>query len=163
MNFSKGWIRASQFALACAGVLMVRTALAETSYPLVCQGPVNLETNGAWEFTWSMTPASTTPPGQIQCAWLDRTPRGSELAITGRKLPGGGEAGVMNDLVSRVNCPRLQTQQGLIVLGPNQYIEVMVAQDPTTHYMDVASWVGLVNPPFPSAPVEFTPATPCSQ
>jgi hypothetical protein len=162
MKVSKGWLRASQFALACAGVLMVQAAFAEDTYPLVCQGPVDLETNGAWEFTWSMTPASTTPPGQMQCAWLDRTPRGSEL-ITGPKSPVGGEARVMNVLVSKVNCPNLRNPQGFIPLNPGQYIEVMVAQDPTTHYMDVASWVGLVTPPFPSAPVEFAPVTRCTQ
>jgi hypothetical protein len=161
MNLSQGWIRATQFALACAGVLMIQTASAQTAYPLVCQGPVNLETNGAWEFTWSMAAASATPPGQMECAWLDRAPRGAEL-ITGPKPP-GGQAQEVNVLVSKVNCPNLRDAQGFIPLAANQYIEVMVSQDPATHYMDVQSWVGLVNPSFPAAPVEFPPATRCTQ
>lgn len=161
MNLSKGWIRAAQLALACAGVFMIQTAAAQTAFPLVCQGAMNLEVNGASDFNWSMAPASTTPPGQLQCAWLDRAPRGSEL-IT-RPPPKVGEATVGNTLVSRVTCPRLQNPANLIPLGANQFIEVMVSQSPTTHLMDVQSWVGLVTAPFPAAPAEFPPTTRCTQ
>ena len=79
MSSSKGWIRATQFMVACVGVLMIQSASAETAYPLVCQGAMNPEINGATGFNWSMAAASPTPPGPRECAWLDRPPRGSEL------------------------------------------------------------------------------------
>ena len=95
----------------------------------------------------------------MECAWLDRAPQGTEL-ITGPKPP-TGPAHEGNELVSSgVSCPKLQNAQNLIPLAANQYIEVMVAQN-QNHYLQVQSWVGLVNPPFPAAPKEFPAATPC--
>jgi|ERR1700686_2373583 hypothetical protein len=160
MNLSKGWIRATQFALACAGVLMIQTASAQAAFPLVCQGGMNLKTNGPTNFLWSMAAASTTPPGSFECAWLDRAPRGSELITMPNPPPGHPEKG--NTLVSKVKCSNLQNSLGTIALQVNQYIEVMVSQNPTTHNMDVQSWVGLVTPSFPAAPVEFRPSKPCT-
>lgn len=161
MNLSRRWIHSTRFALACASVWMAQAASAETAYPLVCQGPLNLETSGGNDFTWSTTSASPTPPAQAHCAWLDRAPRGSEL-ILGPKPP-VGQAKDGNVLVTSTKCPKLQNPQGIIPLGPNQYIEVMVYQNPTTHYMQVQSWVGLVTPPFPTAPTEFPSSTRCTE
>lgn len=160
MNLSKGWIRATQFALACAGLLIIQTASAQAAFPLVCQGGMNLYTNRDNNFLWSMAAASATPPGPAECAWLDRAPRGSEL-IPVPKPPVGHPVG--NTLVSRVKCSNLQVPQGFIPLGLNQYIEVMVSRNPTTNFLEVQSWVGLVTPPFPAAPVEFPPLTRCTQ
>ena len=76
---------------------------------------------------------------------------------------GGGKALMINTLVSKVKCPSLVNPENLIPLQANQYIEVMVTQNPTTHYMEVQSWVGLVSPAFPHTPVEFPPKTRCTQ
>jgi hypothetical protein len=123
---------------------------------------MNLEVAGANDFTWSMAAASATPPGQQQCAWLDRAPRGSEL-MPGQIPPGGGKAPMINTLVSKVKCPGLVNAENLIPLQASQYIEVMVTQNPTTHYLEVQSWAGLVSPSFPQAPVEFPAKKRCTQ
>jgi hypothetical protein len=141
---------------------LFQSASAQAAFPLICQGTMNLEVSGANDFTWSMVAASTTPPGQQQCAWLDRAPRGSEL-MTGPTPPGGGKAAIINRLVSQARCPGLVNAENLIPLQANEFMEVMVDQNPTTHNMEVQSWVGLVSPPFPPAPVEFPAQKRCTQ
>jgi hypothetical protein len=150
--------------LACSlafGVLAPASASAQ-NFPLVCRGQALIQTNGSYDFNWSMAAASTTPPAPLECAFLDRAPRGSEL-ITRKKF---GKTEVGNVLVSEASkgsCSNLRDSGGFIPLAADQYIEVMVSRDPTTNLLEVHSWVGLVTPPFPAAPVEFPPLTRCTQ
>ena len=76
-------------------------------------------------------------------------------------LPEAGN--VLVSEASKGSCSNLRDSGGAIPLAADQYIEVMVSRNPTTNYMEVHSWVGLVAPPFPAAPVEFPPLTRCTQ
>jgi len=65
--------------LACSlafGVLAPASASAQ-NFPLVCRGQALIQPNGSYDFNWSMA-ASTTPPAPLECAFLDRAPRGRQ-------------------------------------------------------------------------------------
>jgi len=90
-------------AAACASIFTMHDdAVAQAAFPLYCQGPLKGEGFTA-PFKWSKEGAGsgegTQYPGQGECAWADRGPRGTEIQTNpppGNKLclPGPDSMGL---------------------------------------------------------------------
>jgi hypothetical protein len=104
----------------------------QSSFPLYCHGP--LMTTGApgalTEFKWAAKGADAQAPGEGECAWADRGPRGSEIK------PGDTNTiwGYLNQLTN---------------LPEGKYGEIEVYRDPN-HDNDLVltQIIGFVSPPF---------------
>jgi hypothetical protein len=104
----------------------------QSSFPLYCHGP--LKTTGApgalTEFKWATKGADAQAPGEGECAWADRAPRGSEI-----------KSGDTNTIWGYLNQ--------LTNLPKGKYGEIEVYRDPN-HDNDLVltQIVGFVSPPF---------------
>jgi Peptidase A4 family len=107
----------------------------QPSFPFYCQGPLTQSPapTPQTRFVWSPTSASAKAPGEGQCAWADRTPRGTEIKS------GGGNviSGYLNQFAS---------------LTKGQFVELAVYNDPAAdNDMVVTQVIGTVTPPFPAS------------
>jgi subtilase family serine protease len=102
-------------------------------YPLYCQGPLDTK-SGSTPFKWASKAAGTAAPGPGECAWADRTPRGTEIK--------SGDGNVIAGNLGEVKS-----------LSAGKFAEIGVFNDPHTHDMDLTQVVGFVKPPFSSKPV----------
>jgi Common central domain of tyrosinase/Polyphenol oxidase middle domain len=131
--------------LICAGIIILclgsRSAHAQVSYPLYCQGPLTTSAPTpppagptTTHFIWSSTGAGTQSPSPGQCAWADRAAGGLEIQ--------SGNGNVICD------------NTGFIAgLAAGQYWEIGVYRDPThNNCMRITQLVGTVNPPFMGTP-----------
>jgi Common central domain of tyrosinase/Polyphenol oxidase middle domain len=118
-----------------------RPAVAQTSYPLYCQGslttsaPTPAPTGPTTTpFIWASTGAGAQAPGPGQCAWADRAASGAELV--------NGNGNVICDNV------------GLIASVPaGQYWEFGVYRNQmANNCMRITQYVGIVSPPFSATP-----------
>jgi len=143
MNAPDTRTRALLLAGVCAIVLgMSHGAVAATSFPLYCKGPLH---SGALTpsplggtstpFKWSSKGAGAKNPGAGECAWADRGPRGKEIQH--------GHGNVICDALNSVHS-----------LAAGKYLEICVFRDPNdNNCMSVTQFVGLVKSPFSADPV----------
>jgi hypothetical protein len=134
-------------AVACAGVFgMHHGAVAQASYPLYCQGPLTGSGIKA-PFKWASEGAGTQNPGEGQCAWADRGPRGTEIQTPSGALPGN------------VLCLPGKNTVGLnwFSLKAGQFYEWCAFRDPTyDNCINVSNTVlgsMQVEPPFLPEPI----------
>jgi formylglycine-generating enzyme required for sulfatase activity len=121
-------------------VVPVETPL--PSFPLFCQGPLTTGPRSpppsgptSTRYKWASKGAVAENPGPGECAWADRGPRGVEIV--------NGEGNVICDYSGNL--------AGLLA---GKYLEIYVHRDPAeNNCMRLTRYVGLVNPPFSSAPM----------
>ena len=128
-----------------------RPAVAQSSYPLYCQGPLTTSAPTpppkgptTTPFIWASTGAGAQAPAPGQCSWADRAAGGAELV--------NGNGNVICDNV------------GLIASVPaGQYWEFGVYRDQTANNcMRITQYVGIVSPPFSATPALPPTQTPTS-
>ena len=141
-RWSIGFTWRLRVSLGMMAVLCVcHLAVAQTSYPLYCQGPLTTSAPTppptgptTTPFIWASTGAGAQAPGGGECAWADRAAGGLELQ--------NGNGNVICDNVGFVAS-----------LPAGQYWEIGVYRDQAANNcMRVTQFVGAVNPPFSATP-----------
>ncbi len=108
----------------------------QPSYGFYCQGPLKTTTGlpPLTRFKWAAQGAGAKPPGQGECAWADRGPRGTEI-----------KSGDSNDIKGYLNAQA--------DLATGKFMELGVYNDPASENdMVVKQPPKFVTPPFPSNP-----------
>jgi subtilase family serine protease len=121
--------------LGSPGTALIYTLSGVQSYPLYCQGPLSTTSGPVpqTQFKWASQAAGVASPGPGECAWADRTPRGTEIK--------SGDTNVLDGHLHEVAN-----------LKAGKFGELGVYNDPTSHDMVVTQVVGLVLPPFSPNP-----------
>jgi hypothetical protein len=75
-------------AVVCASTFGMHHGAMAQGFPLTCQGPFNPGFVFTVPFNWSSEGTATREPGQGECAWADRGPRGAEIQTKPPAPPG---------------------------------------------------------------------------
>ena len=109
----------------------------QPSFGFYCQGPLKTARGAPplTRFTWAAQGAGAGPPGQGECAWADRGPRGTEVKLGNINYI----SGYLNNFTNN--------------LRPGNYMKLGVYNDPAAdNDMVIKEPPQSASPPFPSNP-----------